>query len=138
LIQHIPPEGLSRNWDFYKAGIEDIISYGAVRFRPEDVYARIYTKQAFLYRVGNEGFFVVEKCLEHCTDEPFMNVWLMWFKPGAGKAVGPEVLDYLDRMAESAGCKWINFGTARRGWAKALGGRFKEHLVILRRDVGQA
>jgi hypothetical protein len=135
LIEYVPPEGLSRNWDFYKAGIEDIISFGAVRFRPEDVYARIYTKQAFLYRVGNEGFFVVEKCLEHCTDEPFMNVWLMWFKPGHGLPHKNELLDYLDRMAESAGCLWIRFGTTREAWVKLLDGHFKKHLTILQREI---
>lgn len=135
MIQHVPPEGLSRDWAFYRKGIEEIISYGGVRFIPEDVYSRIKTGHAFLYRVDDVGFFVVEKCLEHCSDEPFMNVWLMWFKPGFGLPHKDELIDYLDRMAKAAGCLWIRFGTTREAWVKLLDGHFKKHLTILQRGI---
>lgn len=135
MIRHIPPEGLTRDWQFYRQGIEEIISYGGVRFIPEDVYARIKTRQAFLYRIDDSGFFVAEKCLEHCSDEPFLNVWLMWFKPGQGLPHKQELIDYLDRMAEVSGCLWIRFGTTREAWVHLLDGYFKKHLTILQRET---
>lgn len=135
MIRFIPKEGLSRDWVFYRKGIEEIISFGGVRFIPEDVYHRIQMKAALLYRIDDAGFFVVERCLEACSDEPYLNVWLMWFKPGQGLPHKQELIDYLREIAKHEGCLWIRFGTTREAWVHLLDGDFKKHLTILQMEI---
>ena len=134
MIRHVPKEGLNRVWEFYRQGILQIMSFGGVSFIPEDVYLHIKTDKAHLYRVGDEGFFVVERCVDVFSDEPYMNVWLMWFKPGYGKEVGPEVLAHLDQLKHALGCHYITFSTMREGWTRILAPFFKPRMTTLRRD----
>lgn len=134
MIHFVPPESL-KPWDFYRNGILEIVekSEGRVSFIPEDIYHHIKTGRAFLYRVADDGFFVVEKCIDSISADVYMNVWLMWFKPGAGLKFKDELIAYLDQMAKVAGCAWIDFGSTREAWVKLLEKDFTKHMVTLRR-----
>jgi hypothetical protein len=134
VIRHIPPENL-KPFGFYENGITEIIAkaHGRISFTPRDIYRHLRQGRAFLYRVGDVGFFVCEKCIESISQEPYMNVWLMWFQPGEGVKVKDEVLAYLDAMSEAGGCEWIDFGTTRNAWVELLKGDFEEHMITLRR-----
>jgi hypothetical protein len=134
LIQFVPKEGLGKSWEFYRAGILEIISHGGAGFLPEDVYHNIKVEKAFLYRVGDVGFFVLEKCVELTGDE-YLNVWLMYFKPGHGLPYKKELLAFLDNAAKHLGVTRIRMGTTREGWVRLLDGEFKQVMVTLERQV---
>jgi hypothetical protein len=133
LIVHVPPEGLNKQWQFYRDGILEIISHGGVSFIPEDVYHHLKTGRAMLYRVDFSGFFVVERCQETASGDYFLNVWLMYFLPGKGIGYKAEIIEFLDRLKAHLHCEWIDFGTTREAWVHLLDGDFKKHMVTLRR-----
>lgn len=133
MIQYVPPEGLNKVWEFYRQGILEIISFGGVTFIPEDVYLNLKTGKAALYRVGDDGFFVAEKCIETLSGDPFLNIWLMWFRPGHGLPHKQRLLDFIDGLERSLGCLWTDFGSTREAWIHLLDGDFKKHMVTLRR-----
>jgi hypothetical protein len=124
LIQHVPPEGLSKSWQFYRDGILEIISFGGVSFIPEDVYHHIKAGKAFLYRVGDLGFFVLEKCQDPVGDA-YLNVWLMYFKPGSGLPFKQDILAFIDSAARHVGVSKI----------RLLDGEFKQVMVTLERQI---
>jgi hypothetical protein len=133
LIVPVHPDLLGKDWQFYRRGIEQIISFGGVSFLPEDVYHHIKAEKAFLYRVGDVGFFVLEKCKDPTAWDHYLNVWLMWFQPGSGIPFKKEILAFLDGAKEAAGCSSIRMGTTREGWLRLLDGDFKQHMIILER-----
>lgn len=133
MIQHVPHDLIKRDWQFYRKGIEQIISFGGVSFLPEDVYHHLRSDKAFLYRVGDVGFFVLERCKDPTAWDHYLNVWLMWFQPGSGLPYKQEILTFLDGAKEHFGCSSIRMGTAREGWIRLLDGDFKQVLIILER-----
>lgn len=133
MIRYIPKEGLNRVWQFYREGILQIMSFGGVSFIPEDVYLHLRLGKAQLYRVGDEGFFVVERVEDLFTNEFSMNVWLMWFKPGHGIPYKPELIAYLDQLKVALGCNRITFTTMREAWVRMLGEEFKQTMMTLER-----
>lgn len=134
MIRYVSPQEL-KPFEFYEHGINEIIrrSNGRMTFTPRDIYRHLRNDRARLFRVDDVGFFVVEQCRETLSGDAFLNVWLMWFQPGKGRAHKREVLDYLDALCAFHRCEWVDFGTTREAWGEVLKGEFEEHMITLRR-----
>lgn len=73
----------------------------------------------------DEGFFICEVCVEANGGERYLNVWLMWFKPGAGKKRKKALIAQLDALKAALGCLWIAFTSPRLEWCGMIEGDFE-------------
>ena len=134
MLKHISPTQIESAWPFVKQGLEWIIKRcpGTV-WTTETVYWRLVRDQCWLF-ADDDGFFIVERCVETHTDAWYLNVWCIYFLPGKGRERVPEVIAQLDALKKQLFCKFVQGSSPRLGWGRAMKDYFKLHLCIWRRD----
>ena len=121
------------NWGFVEPGICKILERcNTQTFTPRDIYRHLNQGRAFLF-VREEGFVVLEKCQEPLSTEPYLNVWLMWFRPGEAEKLETELIAWLDQMRDTHRCLWWEFSSPREAWGRALDKVAKRHVTTWRR-----
>lgn len=131
MFTYVPPEDLSGNWVFVEHGLNEVLSITKEDWTPADVRRHLRFGRAALY-VRDDGFVILERCLEPISGEPYLNVWIAWFEPGKAKAIRKEFIDWLDGAKQHSKCEWIQFASPRDGWA-GLEPDFERAQTIWRR-----
>lgn len=120
-------------WGFVEPGICKILEKcGTHTFTPRDIKRHLYAGRATLF-MRDEGFCVLEKCNEPLSGEPYLNVWLMWFKPGEAKRIKPELVTWLDQVRDHFRCMWWEFSSPRDEWRGEMDDVCKRHVQTWRR-----
>lgn len=127
----VTPETLPDHWAFVQPGLEKILEKNPDWWTPADVKARLLNGFAFLH-VAAQGFVILERSNQP-NGTPYMNIWHMWFKPGAGVKLKKELVEWLDMMRRMMRCEFVQFGTAREEWAHMIEGDFEKAITIYRR-----
>jgi hypothetical protein len=140
----IAPENLRACWTRVKLGLERILAVSTETWLPEDVYVHLRMKLAQLYLAYNgdeyRGFIVTESKRDNFTNEPYLNVWLLYGEPRTGDhfaEVGmfvDETIGFIDELARGAGITLIRM-SGREGWKRFLRGNFKPIRVCYERQL---
>lgn len=80
-----------------------------------------------------EGFVIVERCKEAITLEPYVNVWLMYFKPGEAMRLKDELVKWLDALKKFHRCAWWQFSSPREEWGATIAPFCDKTMVTWRR-----
>jgi len=131
-MRYIAPQELPQVWEAVERGLTRILQLCPDTWIPRDIKRHLYQGRCFLY-FCDEGFFIVEKCCETFSGEPFLNVWVMYFQPGEGVKVKREIIAQLDVLRAQTHSEWIQFTSPRHKWAGMIEGDFKEYGRIWRR-----
>lgn len=124
---------VSKVWDFVEPGICKILEKcGTETFTPRDIFRHLTLGHAALF-VRDEGFVVLETCTEVLSGEPYLNVWLMWFKPGEAEKLEEQLIAWLDQVRDHFNCFWWQFSSPREGWGRAMDKHCKKHVTTWRR-----
>lgn len=133
LLKRIQPSELPEVWDGVEYGLKQIIARcPTVPWTPRDVRRRLRAGGGALY-LRDDGFVVMERLAEGISAEPFLNVWLMWFEPGAALAIRSELVEWLDESCRLTNCEWWEFTSSREMWGDVFGDMFEVSRVIVRR-----
>lgn len=120
ILRRIQPEGVGEVQSFVVDGLAAIVeSCPTVPWRAADVLRALLDGRCALY-LNDDGFVVVTRKLEEITGRPYLNLWLMWFRPGTGKAVMADVIAWLDQVCKDTACDWWEGSSTREGWGRAL------------------
>jgi len=132
-FRKVPPEAIGGSWAFVEQGLNQILAKcGGEHWTPRDIRRHLREGRAGLF-VRNDGFIVLERCMEPVSGEPFLNVWLMWFEALA--LPKDEIAAWLDGMAKSLNCEWWQFTSPRQGWGHYLEGICQPAYTTWRRSV---
>lgn len=131
MFRAVLPDDVSAHWGFVLEGLEKVKSKGDVWWSPSDVKRQILLGHAWLF-VRDEGFVVLERQIEP-NGEPYLNVWIMWFKPMAAWKIKDELVAWLDEVAASA--KWgpWRFSSPREEWAEVIAPYCERYMTTWRR-----
>ena len=123
-------------WEFIEPGLREVLRRTKEPWNPEDVRRQLVTGQASLW-VCDDGFVVLQKLREEFSCKPYLYVWVMWFKPGKGRAVRAEVEAWLSEVAlqHVGDARAVKFSSPRIGW-KALEPDWEIERIIWRRKNG--
>lgn len=133
LFQRTFEPDLNASWDFVEAGLRDVIARcPTVPWQPRDVLIALRRGDAALY-VRGDGFLIVQRCQHHASYAPYLNVWVMWFAPGAAEALRPKLIEWLDTSCRATGCEWWEFSSTREAWGRALEGDCEVAMLTWRR-----
>ena len=87
------------------------------------------------------GFIVTEARRDTYSNEPYLNVWVLYAEPQDGKehfaGVDPfiaETFAYLDELARTSGALWIS-ASGREGWTKLLADYLRPVMVCYERKL---
>lgn len=130
-FDRVLPDDLETHWAFVERGLNVVRDLCHEPWTADDMLQRLVDEKAALYR-RDDGFVILEQCSEAISGRKFLNVWVMWFAPGRGKAIRREALSWLDAMKTAHACEWIEFSSPRDGWA-GMEPDFVRHRVIWRR-----
>lgn len=120
MFKPVTPHEVPDVWSFVEPGIEQVIRRcKADEWTPRDIRRYLRYGNAHLY-VRDEGFVVLERLLAGISGEPYLNVWLMWFKPGEAKKLKTELIAWLDNARDHAKCEWWQFSSPRDEWANEM------------------
>lgn len=131
-FSRVLPDDLESHWAFVERGLNVVRSLCDEPWTADDILRCLVDEQAALY-VRGDGFVILEQCNESISRRKYLNVWIMWFSPGRGKAIQREVIAWLDAMRLAHSCEWIQFSSPRDGWA-GIEPDFVRHRVIWRRQ----
>jgi hypothetical protein len=130
-LKFVAPDDLSGCWEFVEEGLKVIRSKGDDWWQPQDVRRHLRENKAFLF-IRDEGFVVLERCV-HPNSEPYINVWLMFFKPNAGMPLRDWLVEWLDKVTADAKCERWYFSSPREEWAATIAPFCEKHMVTWRR-----
>lgn len=119
-MQAVPPEELSAHWEYIERGLLEIIRLTGEEWTPAHVKQHLWEGWAQLF-VCEDGFAVLQRLKSEWTSEPYLNVWAMWFKPGAAKVRRGELVAWIKAEAARKGCARWRFTSPRRGWGALEG-----------------
>lgn len=133
-LNQVTPERLKEAWPSVEVGLKKIVEKcPGTTWTPEDVYWRIVRGQCWLFAC-DDGFFIVERCVETHTEAWYLNVWCLYFKPGKARAYLADTLAQIDVLQGQLFCKFTQFSSPRLGWGRAMDAYFKLHMCIWRRE----
>lgn len=101
-------------------------------WHPLDIYRRLRDNKCTLLLMPDKGFAILERDCEPLSGEPYLNIWLMWFKPQEMKPHRDAIIAQLDAIKEATHCSWIQF-TSPREWSDMIEPEFKPYATIWRR-----
>ena len=113
-------------------GLKVIIRKTGEKWTPSHVLQALHESCAGLF-VCEDGFAVLQRTKEEWTSEPYVNVWALWMKPGRAKEKRQELVGWLDRETEKAGCRYWKFGSPRQGWGALEDSECEIERIIWRR-----
>lgn len=105
---------------------------GTHTFTTRDIFRHLSLGHAQLF-VRDEGFCVLETCKEPLSGEPYLNVWLMWFKPGEAKKLKDELVAWLDKVRDHYRCFWWQFSSPRDEWRGEMDDVCERYVQVWRR-----
>jgi hypothetical protein len=112
----IPADDLSSVWGFVEPGLLEILALTQEPWTPVHVEYAIRSGYAWLF-VDDDGFFVVQKLKAEWTGAPYLNVWVMWFKPGTAHKHLKGLVGWLDDLKAQTKSDWWEWSSPREGWA---------------------
>jgi hypothetical protein len=112
----VKPDELAAHWAFVENGLNHVRILCDEPWSAEDILARLVDERAALY-LRDDGFLILEQCEEPISLKRYLNVWVMWFRPGQGRKVRDISVQWLDAMKLAHGCAWWQFSSPRDGWA---------------------
>lgn len=111
-MNYVDPRDLHSHWDFVRKGLEKLLSKCVERWKPEDIYHGIKSKNYWLY-VDHDAFCIVYIVPD--WDGPAMFVLAAYVE--SGEAMG-RCFPFIKEAAAHHKCKRIRFGTTRKGWER--------------------
>lgn len=114
----VAPQDLPKHQDWVEAGLQEVLRKTGEKWSPSQVIRALYDKAAFLY-VSEDGFVILQEHREEWTGEPYVFVWVMWFRRQAAKRIRGALIDWLDDATRKLGYRKWKFISPRLGW-KAL------------------
>lgn len=135
MLTFVHPDELATHWPFLEIGLNAILARGKETWNPTDIRRHLRQGKASLFLVADKGFVVCERCTDPISAEPYLNVWLMYFKPGEGVKLYREMIGELDKMKKDGRMEWIQF-SGREDWRGMIEGDFQFHATTWRRYGG--
>lgn len=132
MFRPVAPEELIDLWPQVSPGLSQIKRRCNASWTVEQIRAHLLQGRASLY-LSDVGFVILEKCSEPMTFEPYLNVWLMFFKPKEGMKRRDEIVKWLDGAQRYARCAWWQFGSPRDEWASTIAPYCEKVMTIWRR-----
>lgn len=132
MFRAIPPEEVLDLWAKVASGLETIRKRCKAPWTVEQIRAHLLFGRASLF-VHEQGFLILERCQEQWTGEPYLNAWLMWFKPGEAMKLRDDLVDWLDNAVKFHRCVWWQFGSPREEWAEVIKPYCEKVMVTWRR-----
>lgn len=120
-------------WERIWPGLRTIRRKCKAPWTVEQIRGHLLHGKATLF-VRDEGFIVLERCLEPWTGEPYLNAWLMWFKPGEAMKQRDELVEWLDNAVRFYKCAWWQFGSPREEWGATIAPYCEKALTVWRRE----
>jgi hypothetical protein len=114
-LQHVPVEALDASWPAIAYGLRQLLRRWPVEWNETDIYRRLAADKFGLYKC-DDGFVILERCEQPISLAPFLHVWVMYFKPGKGKARRTSIIQWLDGLTAQMKCRWWQFTSPRDGW----------------------
>lgn len=131
-MRFVPPDDLSVHWEFVEKGLDQVLRLTKEPWTPKDIKHAIREGFASLF-VCEDGFLVLQRLKAAWTSDPYVNVWVTWFKPGRAKEKRAELIAFLDDATRQSKCDWWEFGSPREGWVGL--GECEKVRTIWRRKV---
>lgn len=121
----VDPRYLAREWEYVRAGLEQIIRKTGDDWLPEDIYldlrASPQTTGLYMLEYGTRRIgFVVLQLIPQYHAGPRLFVRALWIERGCGVRHRIDIYDDLDEFARERGCSAIRMLSPRRwdgdGW----------------------
>lgn len=135
MLTFVHPDELTTHWPFLETGLAAILARGTETWNPTDIRRHLRQGKASLFLVADKGWLICERCTDPISSEPYLNVFLMYFKPGEGVKLYREMLGELDKMKKDGRMEWIQF-SGREDWRGMIEGDFQFHATTWRRYGG--
>lgn len=133
LFRAVAVEDIDAAWPFVSRGLASLIRRRKPTWTELDVKRRLVAGVVGLY-LADDGFAIIERCNEAVSMEPYLNVWVLWFRPGKGMPHRERIKAWLnDRQCEFR-CLWQQFDSPINGWFGVDSG-FTPHTTIWRRKA---
>lgn len=132
MFRAIGPHEIPDVWEFTEPGLQKIIERCKATWTIRDIRRHLRSGRATLF-VRDEGFVVLERCTESISQEPYLNVWLMWFQNGAAAKLKDDLVAWLDAVRDQQRCEWWEFGSPREEWAAAMDSVCERFTTVWRR-----
>jgi hypothetical protein len=114
-VKFVPPEDLSSVWGFVEPGLQETIALTKEPWTANHVKQHIREGHATLF-VDDDGFVVLQRLKALWTSDPYVHVWVMWFKPGTAHERLKELVTWLDEITKQCKCDWWEWASPREGW----------------------
>ncbi len=119
MFKSIPAEDVLSIWPQVSPGIQAIRRKCNATWTAEHIRGRLLEARATLF-VHEHGFIVMERCYDTFTGEPYLNAWLMWFKPGEAMKIREQLVAWLNEMKRFHKCAWWQFASPREEWGATI------------------
>jgi hypothetical protein len=114
-VRFVPPDELSSVWGFVEHGLNEVLALTKEPWAPSQVEYHLREKLASLF-ICEDGFCVLQTRKADWTSRPYVNVWVMWFRPEAAQEKMHELVAFLDEVTKQAKCDWWEWSSPRKGW----------------------
>jgi hypothetical protein len=121
-------------WEFVRKGLQSVLDRTQDPWTPTDVYRCLRGNRASLF-LSDDGFLILSRREEEWSLEPYLLVWVGWFKKGTALPMDAELFAWLDSQARSIGCKRLRIISPRLGWGKRLRGYFTLKYQTWEREI---
>lgn len=111
----VPAEDLASVWGFVEPGLQEILELTKEPWTVHHVKQYLRQGWATLF-VDEDGFVVLQRLKAPWTSDPYVNVWVMWFKPDTAQARMHELVSWLDDITKQCKCDWWEWASPREGW----------------------
>lgn len=119
MFRPVAVEEIPDLWRYVEHGLIRIRRRCKAPWHESQIKAHLLQGRASLF-IRQEGFVVLERCVEPITFEPYLNVWFMYFAPGKAYPMREELVKWLDGMKKQAKCCWWQFASPREEWAEVI------------------
>lgn len=124
--------GDESRWDFVERGLLSVLGKTRESWNTEDVRRLLRGGRVQLF-IREEGFVILARREDEWSLEPYLLVWVAWFKPQTALAIQEQLFDWLDTQKRESGCRSIRILSPRRGWEKRLAGKFRIRSITWER-----
>lgn len=133
LFRRIQADEIDLEWEFVGTGLLEILRRcPTAPWTIEDVRKRLAAGSGALY-VRPDGFLVLERCLDHISGRPYLNVWLLWFNQDSARPIRDEIVAWLDEAVIATHSEWWEFTSTRGIWGDVLAGVCEMASITWRR-----
>lgn len=102
-------------WGFVEPGLQEVLAVTKEPWTATHVEQHLRMGWARLF-VCDDGFVVTQRLEAPWTAKPYLNVWVMWFRPDTAQEKLRELVAFLDDIQRLEKCDWWEWSSPREGW----------------------